>query len=379
MIATWTAYAIFLFVGYNSMVPGPLSISIAKTLGVDLSQISYGTAALYFGRVLAVQLAPKLLLPRPYKKVFLCLWICLVSALLLSAFSPTFPVFFFGWLCVGMLVGAMTFYANYFIVATYEKNERTSKLNMMNFFFSIGAISGPFIVGTFLELGFPWQVPYLVGTILLLPSLIGLKVNPKVLAPREDAPAEDSFEWTPALIWLVLGLLAYMIAETGFFFWMVPYLREFLGLPQDQAAYAVSIFWIFMGIGRFFAGKITKSFSVEYFIYILFTLAIIGYSATIFFNWKEVIYFWVALTGLGCSGLYATILSQGTSLVDYPSPKLVSTLVNLGTLGTVSGLVFYGILKNYLAIPTILMVGLSIMVFSLFSIFMMYRVNRKTS
>ena len=178
MIATWTAYLLFIFLGYNSMVPGPLASSIAKTLQVDLSALSYATGALYFGRVISVQLAPRLLLPRPYKKTFFLLWLFAVGALLMSAFSPAYPIFVFGWLCVGMLVGSMIFYANYFIVASYDQQERTAKLNLLNFSFAIGAVGGPYLVGDLLERGFPWQVPYLVGVRLLIPCLIALKVEP---------------------------------------------------------------------------------------------------------------------------------------------------------------------------------------------------------
>lgn len=379
MIATWTAYAIFLFVGYNSMVPGPLSVSIAETLQVDLSQISYATAALYFGRVMSVQLAPRFLLSWPYKKVFFSLWLFLTGALFLSALSPTFPIFFLGWLCVGVLVGAMTFYANYFIVVSHDKNERTSKLNMLNFFFSIGAISGPFIVGIFLTRDFPWQVPYLIGSVLLLPSLIGLKVNPEILGTKTNTSQGESFTWKPSLVWLTISLLGYMIAETGFFFWIVPYLREVVEFPVDKAAFSLSIFWIFMGIGRFMAGRIAKKMRLDYFLYSFLILAILGYWGTILVPRQSLIFFLVGLTGLGCSALYATILSLGTQLFDNPSPKLVSTLVNIGTLGTVSGLVLYGFLKNFLTIPSLLTVGGVSMILSLVAITQTFRTNRKNT
>jgi len=378
MLATWTAYAIFIFLGYNSMVPGPLSSSIAETLRVDLSQISYATAALYFGRVISVRLAPRLLVPLPYKKVFFGLWLTLTGALFLSALSPNFWIFFFGWLCVGFFVGAMSFYANFFIVVSYDDAERTSKMNMLNFFFSLGAISGPFIVGTLLAKDFPWQVPYLVGSVLLLPSLIGLKVDPSILVPRKDASQNDSYKWTPPLCWLVVALLGYMLGETGFFFWLVPYLRDVVGLAQDESAFALSLFWIFMGIGRFFAGQIAKRMRTEYFIYGLLVLAIVGYSGTIFLPGGKWVFVWVALCGLGSSGLYATVISQGTLLLDYPSPKLLSTLVNIGTLGTVSALIMYGALKNVLSIPMLLTVGLVSMTFCLLAIVQTFRLKGKS-
>ena len=378
MIATWTAYAIFLFVGYNSMVPGPLSFSIANTLQVDLSAISYATGALYLGRVISVQIAPQIILTQPYRRTFFFLWLGLTGALFLSALAASYPIFFLGWFWVGIMVGAMTFYANYFIVASHNKNERTSKLNMLNFFFSLGAISGPFVVGALLTRDFSWQVPYLVGSVLLLPSLIGLKVNPEILKPRTDAPATDSYSWTPPLKWLIVGLLGYMIGEAGFFFWIVPYLQESIYFPTDQAAFCLSLFWLFVGIGRFSAGKIAKVVKTEHFLYALLSTAVVGYWGIILLPAKSLIFFWVALAGLGCSGVYATILSQGTQLLEYPSPKLVSALVNIGTLGTVSGLVLYGVLKNFLTIPTLFVVAAFSMMISLAGVVQAFRVIRKS-
>ena len=342
MIATWTAYLLFIFLGYNSMVPGPLASSIAKTLQVDLSALSYATGALYFGRVISVQLAPRLLLPKPYKKTFFCLWLFAVGALLLSAFSPAYPIFVFGWLCVGMLVGSMIFYANYFIVASYDQQERTAKLNLLNFSFAIGAVGGPYLVGDLLEGGFPWQVPYLVGVLLLIPCLIGLKVDPELLKPKEELPKNQAeFEWSPSLKFLALAFISYTIGEAGFFFWIVPYMQIDLGFSAQWAAMALSIFWVFMGLGRFFSGQISRWIPTKYFLYSLFSTAIIGYIGTVFLakgNWS---YFWVAVTGLGCSGIYATMLSQATLMTDKPSPKLVSAFVNLGTLGAVSSMMLY--------------------------------------
>ena len=377
MIATWTAYLLFIFLGYNSMVPGPLASSIAKTLQVDLSALSYATGALYFGRVISVQLAPRLLLPRPYKKTFFFLWLFAVGALLLSAFSPAYPIFVFGWLCVGMLVGSMIFYANYFIVASYDQQERTAKLNLLNFSFAIGAVGGPYLVGDLLERGFPWQVPYLVGVLLLIPCLIGLKVDPELLKPKEELPKNQAeFEWSPSLKFLALAFICYTIGEAGFFFWIVPYMQIDVGFSAQWAAMALSIFWVFMGLGRFFSGQISRWIPTKYFLYSLFSTAIIGYIGTVFLakgNWS---YFWVAVTGLGCSGIYATMLSQATLMNDKPSPKLVSAFVNLGTLGAVSSMMLYGFLKNYLTISMLLLSATIFMVMSLGALWMAYRLKK---
>ena len=380
MIATWTAYLLFIFLGYNSMVPGPLASSIAKTLQVDLSALSYATGALYFGRVISVQLAPRLLLPRPYKKTFFLLWLFAVGALLMSAFSPAYPIFVFGWLCVGMLVGSMIFYANYFIVASYDQQERTAKLNLLNFSFAIGAVGGPYLVGDLLERGFPWQVPYLVGVLLLIPCLIGLKVDPELLKPKQELPKNQAeFEWSPSLKFLALAFICYTIGEAGFFFWIVPYMQIDVGFSAQWAAMALSIFWVFMGLGRFFSGQISRWIPTKYFLYSLFCIAIIGYIGTVFLSKGNWSYFWVAVTGLGCSGIYATMLSQATLMNDKPSPKLVSAFVNFGTLGAVSSMILYGFLKNYLTISMLLLSATIFMVMSLGALWMAYRLKKGDS
>ena len=377
MIATWTAYLLFIFLGYNSMVPGPLASSIAKTLQVDLSALSYATGALYFGRVISVQLAPRLLLPRPYKKTFFLLWLFAVGALLMSAFSPAYPIFVFGWLCVGMLVGSMIFYANYFIVASYDQQERTAKLNLLNFSFAIGAVGGRYLVGDLLERGCPWQVPYLVGVLLLIPCLIGLKVDPELLKPKQELPKNQAeFEWSPSLKFLALAFICYTIGEAGFFFWIVPYMQIDVGFSAQWAAMALSIFWVFMGLGRFFSGQISRWIPTKYFLYSLFCIAIIGYIGTVFLSKGNWSYFWVAVTGLGCSGIYATMLSQATLMNDKPSPKLVSAFVNFGTLGAVSSMILYGFLKNYLTISMLLLSATIFMVMSLGALWMAYRLKK---
>ena len=149
-----------------------------------------------------------------------------------------------------------------------------------------------------------------------------------------------------------------------------------VGFSAQWAAMALSIFWVFMGLGRFFSGQISRWIPTKYFLYSLFCIAIIGYIGTVFLSKGNWSYFWVAVTGLGCSGIYATMLSQATLMNDKPSPKLVSAFVNFGTLGAVSSMILYGFLKNYLTISMLLLSATIFMVMSLGALWMAYRLKK---
>nr|MBP9484004.1 hypothetical protein [Negativicutes bacterium] len=119
-------------------------------------------------------------------------------------------------------------------------------------------------------------------------------------------------------------------------------------------AFSLSLFWALMAVGRFASGYLSRMISLKKFLHLLMGFSLIGFVGSIWLLSSQWAFFWVALAGLGCSGLYATILSRGTLLLTAPSAKLTSSMVTIGSFGTVAAMVISGLLKNHLSIHSLL-------------------------
>lgn len=375
--STWTAYFIFIFVGYNALISGPLAPFIAHTLQVTLSEISYAVAIFAIGRTIAIRLGPTLFLRYPFKMLYFFILSGTVSFTIGIALSTNLTFFFFCWLILGIFVGFLTFLVNSLIVSSYDQHHRTAKLNLLNFAFSIGAISSPFVTGWLLNAGFPWQVPYLLSLILLIPTLLGFKINSHLIKPTHTQRKEAPFTWTSSLLLTTYALFAYVLAEIGFCFWLTPYLMNDAGFSFETAAFSLSLFWVLMAVGRFASGYLSRMISIKKFLHLLMGLSLIGFAGSIWLLTSHRAFLWVILAGLGCSGLYATILSRGTLLLPAPSAKLTSTMVTLGSLGTVAAMVLSGLLKNHLSIHSLLICYLILLLTSAIAISLSFKTETK--
>ena len=353
-IPTWTAYFIFIFVGYNALISGPIAPFMAHTLQVTLSEISYAVAIFAIGRTIAIRLGPALFLGYPFKALYFFILFGTVSLTIGIALSRSLAFFFFCWLFLGIFIGFLTFLVNSLIVSSYDQHHRTAKLNLLNFAFSLGAISSPFMAGWLLNSGLAWQVPYLLSLILLIPTLLGFKINPHFVKPTTPQINGASFIWTSSLCLTTYALFAYVLAEIGFCFWLTPYLMNDAGFSFETAAFSLSLFWTLMAVGRFASGYLSRMISLKKFLHLLMGFSLIGFAGSIWLLSSQWAFFWVALAGLGCSGLYATILSRGTLLLSVPSAKLTSSMVTIGSFGTVAAMVISGLLKNHLSIHSLL-------------------------
>lgn len=142
-----------------------------------------------------------------------------------------------------------------FVVLRIERSGQSRLMNLMHAAFSVGAIIGPFVVGTFMSAGLDWKTIYrilalvaalMAGTLSLLPfSRLGKESTKSGEKPRIVKLLKQ-----PLLILCFLILLLYVGTELGVSSWVAEYNVKILGTSASTGAFMVSVFWMGILIGR---------------------------------------------------------------------------------------------------------------------------------
>ncbi len=252
--------------GVIMLLIGPVIPELMETLGIGEAQMGLilgigtlgFTLAPFTGGLLIDKkgLRPTLLMALAAEVVFLVLFG--FSAILVTTIIINFFLLF--------AAGNLEPTANY-IPTLLGKARAGSIMNLVHFFFSVGAFITPFVIGVFLEGGGRWQSVYWAAAVFPLTlTIVFLFVRfPK---PDHSTPAKELHGsiWKavghPAVIFGALTLFLYVGAELGFSNWLVNYGETRLGFTKVRAAMGTSLLWIGIMVGRviniFLARKLTS-------------------------------------------------------------------------------------------------------------------------
>ena len=214
---------------------------------------------------------------------------------------------------------------------TRNSEEHTRTMNVLEGFFALGAIVGPFLVSTLLEIDFPWQYLYLIAAcicgVLFIAAL-------KVEYPTKEKAMEESpgllrtlaMLKDPYALFFGVIVALYVSTEVAIYVWMPTLLGGYAGNSMLMATYALTIFFVLRAVGRFLGWWILSKFSWTA-VMVYFTLAIFAcYLLTILFG-VEAAVFLLPLSGLFMSMIYPTINSKAISCFPKANHGSVAGLI----------------------------------------------------
>lgn len=360
---TTLAYSIFIFNGIFNLLQGVLIMDIAKSLQVGTHMIGYTYGLFVLGNMLAVIGNGRLLERVDIRKELVCAIGIMASGILGISGIINLPSFaFFTFLC-GIAFGIFSSAANFLIVNLYDARERSSKLNLLHFSFSVGAIISPLLSGNLLNNGVSWQHIYqytlvLLGLLLVFVWKTPIQVKKQTLVPEKEVEAK----WGITVYAVAIALFCYSLTEQSFIFWGNTYFIEYLTLDTAQAGSLVSLFWAFMAFGRFSSSLMLRHITVEKYILLFSALGFAAFIMLLNSSAFMTVILAVALMGVGFSGLYASLLSYGTLQLKYPSAKLLSMCITFGYLGGVASTPVSSFIKSLLGLRVSLMATSGFMV-----------------
>jgi fucose permease len=259
--------------------------------------------------------------------------------------------------CIGLCQGTIEVVTN-LEVMHMERRGQSRLLNLAHAAFSFGGIVGPAAVGLLLGAGNGGLAVFATTSVVLavMAFLFALSPFPRIRQHEEnDHERGLKIMLQPLLLLITFFILLYIGAELGVSTWIAEYLVRAHGSSASMGAFAVSLFWIGLLVGRFSLSVGYRGSRQEY---VILGLTILSAAALAMVNLvasTSAIAFAVFLTGLGFSGVYPLSLAvigrfhrsggavgavtTGGGIGSFTFPFLMALLAQ--TVGIRGGFVFH--------------------------------------
>ena len=197
-----------------------------------------------------------------------------------------------------------------------RKGSAHARMNLIHVFFSIGAFTGPFLVGLYIARYGVWRPVLffaLIPTILIM-LWVAFARFPVRSRHRDRAGRLLSdiavVVRSRSAVFGAISLLLYVGAEVGLSAWIVYYLLQILGFSTILAASGLSILWIFIMIGRFLNSLLGNRFTAKTLVTVSGIGGCVGVLAFIFARSMPIAYMLLAWIGLCLSGVFPNIMAE---------------------------------------------------------------------
>ncbi len=276
-------------------------------------------------------------------------------------------------LCIGLCQGTIEVVTN-FEVIHMERNGQSRLMNLMHSAFCVGGIVGPAGVGYLLGTGMSGLLVFSItaGVLVVMAVLFSAFRFPAIHQVEERHDSRGfSILLQPILIIVTLLILLYVGAELGVSTWIAEYFVKVHHTATSVGAFAVSLFWIGLLVGRFSLSVAYRGTHQEHLVLWLSLLsaAALGLVLLVTATWALALA--VFLTGLGFSGIYPLSLTvvgryfrsglavgtvtTGGGIGSFTFPFLMAVLAE--RIGMRGGFWFYLALSGMLAILSLTLIA----------------------
>jgi FHS family glucose/mannose:H+ symporter-like MFS transporter len=251
------ACTIFLIFGLFQASIGPILGELSEKNGSSLAAIGGVLTFLFLGSLIA-QIVSGPLIDHFGQKSILIISLFTIS-LSIIGFTKThnLPWVFFMFLFAGLGQGGIDMGANLVVADAFPKNN-TSFLNLMHFFFGIGAFIGPALVGfAIAKTGSGFIIQRIAAgiffslafaTIFLLRNTLQKKANDD---PLREEKSEGIKVYLSPLLWMLSCLmLIYIGIEYGLGSWISRYKNITTNMASQNGALVNSAYWGALALGR---------------------------------------------------------------------------------------------------------------------------------
>jgi FHS family glucose/mannose:H+ symporter-like MFS transporter len=335
-VITWGAFISMGFLGMSRSFLGTALPAIRSTLELTFLQAGTLTALLQLGFSVTVLFGGPI--SDTLKKSLV---------LMLGLFLLGISLIFFGlahWFWVSLIIttvvgiggGLIEASSNPLLVELYPGRESTL-MNLHHFFFALGSLAGPLVVGAVLARSIPWQWAY-VGYGLVVLLVLLLLLSQRISSPRTG----NRFDMSPIVslmrqkTFLSLSFIIFCSAgvQSGLIYWTVTFLKETHGFSISLASLSLSVFLLSLAVGRLVSGYLLTKIHDILYLLILFSLLLIFLLAFICAPATWVIPL-LGVCGLAMAGTFPTLL--GMAGKAYPAKPgtamgLIATAAGLGSM-----------------------------------------------
>lgn len=208
--------------------------------------------------------------------------------------------------------------------------EHTSTMNIVEGFFGVGAIIGPFLVSYFLTKNVDWKWLYVVAATLCV-ALILMALFSKYPETKKSTEEPINIKRTLKMVkdryalGFSLGAFLYVAIEAAIYVWMPTLIADYDGSFIFIATYALPIFFILRAGGRFLGAWMLANFDWTIVLTISSFVILVCYAFSFVNETATVIL--LPISGLFMSVIYPTINSKGISCFPKSSHGSVAGII----------------------------------------------------
>jgi MFS transporter, FHS family, glucose/mannose:H+ symporter len=332
-VLTYVAYISFIPIGVATVVLGPLLPTLSARWSLNYAQAGAFFPVQYVASTCAVALSGVLASSRGYR-------FAMKTGLLLTSMGLAFLLAGPKWcaiLCIaanGAGLGLAVPAAN-LMVAAVNPGRRSATLNLLNFFWSTGAVACPFLVAAAVKTQhIPQFLLYLSG--FSISVVIGIAVTgSRIVAPPVTLDKRPVLSLIRAHTYLfsILALLffLYVGVENAFGQWLASYGKS-LGTLSTATSLAIpSFFYASLTVGRMLAPALLRVTDEIRLVQTGLLLALGGMAGLIFSHHLPAVAASACAAGLGLSCVYPITISHVSR--HFESPRIGSLMFVLSNIG----------------------------------------------
>ena len=341
---TWAAYVCFLPIGIATVLLGPMLPTLSARWSLNYSQAGALFTVQYLASTCAVGISGVIAARWGFRFAIKTGLLLMAAGIALLLVGPRM----LGILCIGAYGGGLGLAvpAANLLVAAANPGRRSATLNLLNFFWSAGAVSCPFLVAVAAKSHqTPLFLAFVSGFSLLV--AIGIAIMPAhIVEPAGPSSTDISF---PALVrtkiiplirerlgvFLVLAALffLYVGAENGFGGWVATYAKSLGNLSPAMSLMTPSFFYAAMMLGRWIAPLLLRKIGEIRLAQAGLLLACAGTLGLVFSYGLGGVVASACATGFGLSSVYPitiSLLSRGFGSASSGIGSLMFVLSNIG-------------------------------------------------
>jgi MFS family permease len=337
---------------YGGMVAIAIAVNLPPIYRTTFSQTFGGPAGLsteqlgWIGTLLFAGLVVGLLVAGPLAdrlgaRVFVLLASGLIAGGLgLMAAAPSYPMLLFAATFLGVGAGVMDMILSP-IVAALRPDRRTSAMNWLHAFYSIGAVLTTLIGSIAIGLApqwprlFGWRSVCLAGIVVPLVVFVGFTraMVPRLVAKDKDRTSARVLLGNVSFWAAMLAMMLAGASELGMAQWLPAYAEEGLKYPKSTAALALTGFSLAMAAGRLAGGMISRHVRPIRLLVASCAVTAVLYVVGGYCPWPPVALAACVMMGLSVSGLWPTTLGVTADRFPHGGATLFALLAAFGNMG----------------------------------------------
>lgn len=265
--------------------------------------------------------------------------VCMAVGMIIFARADSFNMALVAITIAGIGAGLTEGLGTALVADLYMGAKRRAMTNFGQVAFAAGAVIGPAATARMLRAGIGWRAAFQDSAgICILAGLAAIAT----LAFYKEKPINGDNEggdWRtlikdPLVIWLGLGIMLYVSAESGTANWLATFLTSDIKAAAPVAAASVAVFWLGTGAGRVSAAKVSKRISDVKLIGASLILASICEAILLSTHTVAVSMTMIFLFGLCMGPVWPTIMSCAGGAYPSQSGGVIGILAAAGSLGS---------------------------------------------